>query len=212
VANQLYSQENIFDRERRQRTAKLHPGCLCCGQPFPEEGIWPGAYFLEDNNGNLSGFAEESCFLDLILKDCYGEQKGHGGNSSMRELFAESAERSYLLLQRKVVNNDQSQIDFNRLNQTGEKISSRTMLIKERGLFNRQQSSRLLQLFQKNTTNEQPAEQQLLLAHRTGDQPLDIIEHQAYLEWQTVFSRVRVDLAAETDIAKAESTPKAEVQ
>ncbi|HEY5672585.1 MAG TPA: ParA family protein [Malonomonas sp.] len=207
VANHLYSQENLFDRERRQRTARLHPGCLCCEQPFPEAGIWPGAYFLEDNQGSLSGFIEESCFLDLILKDCYGEQKGRGIEESLRELFVESAERSYLLLQRKLINNDQSQIDFFRLDQSGEKISGRTLLVKERGLFNRQHGSRLLQLFQKNSGSNQPAEQQLLLAHRTGPRPLDIIEHHAYLKWQTVFSRIRVDLAAEVDATEAGMPP-----
>ena len=39
VANHLYSQETLFDHERRQRIANLHPGCLCCEQPFPETGI-----------------------------------------------------------------------------------------------------------------------------------------------------------------------------
>ncbi len=205
VADQLYNLETLLERERRQRTAKLHPGCLCCDNSLPEDGIWPGAYFLEDSDGRLSGFIEENCFLDMVLQDCYGEQKGRGAADSLRELFAESAERSYLLLQHRVISDDQSQIDFYRLDQHGEKISGRTLLIKQRGLFNRQRGSRLLQLFQKSAASEHPPERQLLLAHRTGNQPLAMIEQQAYLQWQTVFSRIRVDLAAESETEQADA-------
>lgn len=203
VADNLYNQETLYERERRQRTANLHPGCLCCDKPFPNAGVWPGAFFIENSAGNLSGFIEEGCFLDLVLQDCYGEAKGNRIEESLRELFAESAERSYILLQRKPLSEDQSQIDFSRLDQHGEKISARTRVIKERGLFNRQQGSRLLELFQKSDSDAQTTTQQLILAHRTGNQPLEIIEHRAYLQWQTIYSRVRIDLAAKTDKERA---------
>ncbi len=66
---------------------------------------------------------------------------------------------------------------------------------KERGLFNRQLNSKTTQLLDKPTKGKAANPAQLLLAHRMTEHPLQILEHRAYLEWQTVFSRVQVDLA-----------------
>jgi hypothetical protein len=39
---------------------------------------------------------------------------------------------------------------------------------------------------------------QLLLLGSTGDRPLEILQHQNYLRWQTVFNRVQIDQQLET--------------
>ncbi len=197
VSDQLYNLEASEDRERRKRLARLQQHCLCCKQPFPEQGVWPGAYFIECGNGRLSGFIEEDCFVDLVLQECYGEQQHQGLQDSLRELFVESAERSYIMLQRVPSADGQARIDFYRLDQHGDKLSGRSLLIGQKGLA-RRQTSRLLELFD-STGAEQPDTPQLLLAHRTGQAPLQILDQQPYLKWQTVFSRARVDLAAERE-------------
>lgn len=200
VATDFYDREARLVRERRERHSRLHNGCLCCDRALPDKQVWPGAYYLESGNGQLAGYIEDDCFIDLIMQDCYGEQKGKDREESLRELLVETAERSYFLLQRTRLADDQSQIDFFRLDQSGEKLSGRSMQVKEKGRFNRQQSPRLLQLFGKLSPDETPDQPQLLLAKRIGGDPLQILEHQNYLEWQTIFSRVRVDLAAEKEL------------
>jgi len=201
IADQRYSLDNQLAREYRERLARLQDVCLCCDSATPAEGVWPDAYYLESSDGSVAGFIEEKCFLDLILYDCYGEQRGTPSDDSLRELFIESAERSYILLQHNQLSRDQAQIDFYRLDQHGEKISGRRLLLKERGRFGRQNESKLLQLFRKIGAEEPFAGHKLLLAHRTGAVPTSILEHQAYHQWQTVLSRVRVDLAAESGIS-----------
>lgn len=195
VSNQLYLQEARETRERQVRLKHLQTSCICCGKPFPDEGVWPHAYFLECCNGQLSGFIEDRCFVDLVLQECYGEQQNKGLEDSLRELFVESAERSYIMLQRFPSEAGQARIDFYRLDPHGEKLSGRSLLIKEKG-FGRRQGSRLLELFGKAGAGH-PDSPQLILTHRTSEKPLAILNHQPYLEWQTVFSRVRVDLAAD---------------
>ena len=199
VADQNSSLEAQLSREYQQRLGGLNSACLCCDSSFPDEGIWPGAYYLESSDGSVSGFVEENCFLDLILHDCYGEQRGNQLETSLRELFCESAERSYILLQYRPLGQDQSQVDFFRLDKHGEKLSGRSLLLKERGLFGRPSESKLLRLFRKVATEMEFSNHKLLLAHRTGPVPTTILQHQPYLEWQTIFSRIRVDLAADGD-------------
>jgi cellulose biosynthesis protein BcsQ len=201
VAEQSSTIDACRAEEYRQRLARLTGACLCCDQPTPETGIWPGAYYLESSDGSVAGFVEESCFLELILRDCYGEQRGNQLENSLRELFCEAAGRSYILLRHSPLTHDQSRLDFFRLNQHGEKLSGRSLLWKERARFGRQPESKLVRLFRKVGGDPTMAGGKLLLAHRTGPSPTTILEHQPYLEWQTVFSRVRVDLVAELGTA-----------
>lgn len=204
VAEQRFSFETRLAKEYQARLTRLSDRCLCCDTTRPETGVWPGAYYLESSDGSLAGFVEESCFLDLILHDCYGEQRGNRLENSLRELFVESAERSYILLQHTPLAQDQAQIEFFRLDQHGEKLSGRSLLVKERGVFGRQNESKLLRLFRKVRAETAARGRKLLLAHHSGPVPTAILEYQPYLEWQTVFSRIRVDLAAETDTPGAE--------
>jgi cellulose biosynthesis protein BcsQ len=199
VAKQRFDREASLDHERRERYSRLHKGCLCCDKPLPEENIWPGAYYLESSNGKLTGFIEEDCFLDLIMQDCFGEQNAKGLEESMRKLLIETAERSYILLQRTPLPENESQIDFYRLDKSGEKLSGRRLVIKERGLFVRAQNSKLLKLFRKASVANADDDSQVLLAHRSGENPLQLLQQQNYLEWQTLFSKVQVDLAAEKE-------------
>ncbi len=196
VAKQRFARETALARERRDRYTRLQMSCLCCEKPLPDEQVWPGAYYLESSDGKLAGYIEESCFLDLIIQDCFGEQKAKGLEDSLRELLLETAERSYILLQRTPLPEDESRIDFYRLDNSGEKLSGRKLILKEKGFFSRSQNSTLLKLFRKISSGPGEKGTQTLLAHRSKD-PLRLLEHQNYLEWQTVFSRVQVDLAAE---------------
>ncbi|MFK5926475.1 MAG: AAA family ATPase [Desulfuromusa sp.] len=196
-AKQKCELELILERERRDRYQRLHKSCLCCGKSIPDDQIWPGAYYLESSNGKLAGFVEQDCFLNLIVEDCFGEQKATGLQESLRELLLETADNSYIMLQRTQLPGDEARIDFYRLDSVGEKISGRQIIIKEKDFFNRARKSNLVKLFGKVETEGDKSIPQLLLAYRSRIDSFHVLEDLKYLEWQTVFNRVQVDLVTE---------------
>lgn len=189
--------ETTREQEQQKRYSHLQQVCLCCEKPFPAGQIWPGAYYLESNDGKLAGYVEQDCLLDMIVADCFAEQGAKGLEDSLRELLLETADQSYLMLQRTPLPEDEAQIDFYRLDKVGEKLSGRRIIIKEKGFFSRAQNSNLVKLFRKLATDKAP---QLLLAKHGGNNPLQLLEDRNYLEWQTVFSRTQVDLTTDKDL------------
>lgn len=198
IAKERFDRESILERERRRRLSRVQRHCLCCDKPIPEDQIWPGAYYLESSDGQLAGFMEERCFLDLIVQDCFGEQKAKGLEDSLRDLLLETADRSYILLQRTNLPEDESQIDFFRLDENGEKLSGRSLVIKERGFFNRAQNSNVLKLFRRLPENPADSDSsQMILARRHSGEPHEMLEDRHYLRFQTVFSGIQVELEAD---------------
>ena len=192
VANKLFNQEEHFLQEFKSRVNNLQPNCLCCNTPVPEDGIWPNAYFTENETGSFSGFIEEDCFFELLLQDCYPELNGKEQQKLLQEILVGAADKSLLLLQKTQIDSEQAQIDLFRLDQKGEKISGRHILLKKRSRFTRRGKSSLLQLFNQATTDPTEKFQQLLVRQK-GQHPLDVLKHQNYLEWKTIFNRIQID-------------------
>ena len=199
VANDLFDQEEQFLHEYKFRVDNLQPACLCCGAPILENSIWPNAYFLEDETGSYSGFIEEGCFFELLLKDCYPELNSKEQQKLLQEILVGSADKSFLLLQKTQIDNEQAQINLFRLDQQGEKISDRNILLKKRKPFQRKGKFSLLSLFD-DATNGQSKTFQQLLVRQTGQTPLDYLKHYDYLEWKTIFNRVQIDQQLEKEI------------
>lgn len=193
VANELFEAEGKQQRDYRARLEGLQPLCLCCGKQRPEDG-WPNAYFLENDTGDYYGFIEEDCFFDLLLHDCYRELHGQEQQKLLREMLLNPAENPYLLLQKTPLDAEKAQIDLYRLDRFGEKISGRSIQLKERGLFQKRGKVSLLQLFDKAAESE-TGQSQLLLVRRTGTSPMEIFSHRPRLEWDTVFSRILAEEA-----------------
>ena len=197
IAKELFDRESVLERERRQRLSRVQRNCLCCDKPIPEDRIWPGAYYLESSDGQLAGFMEDHCFLDLVVQDCFGEQKAKGLEDSLRDLLLETADRSYILLRRTRLPEEESQIDFFRLDEQGEKLSGRSLVIKERGFFARAQNSKVLKLFRRLAEKPDSNSPQMILARRSRNAPQELLEDRQYLQFQTVFNGAQVDLAAD---------------
>ncbi len=198
VSNELFDQEEQFAQEYKSRLNNLQPSCLCCDAQIPRDEIWPNAYFLENSTGNFSGFIEEDCFFELLLQDCYPELNSREQQKLLQEILVGSANRSLLLLQKTQVNSEQAQIDLFRLDQHGEKISGRSILLKKRGRFQRQGKMSLLHLFNQAAKGQEKYFQQLLI-RQTDKNPLNILQHHNYLEWQTIFNRIQVDHQLDTE-------------
>jgi chromosome partitioning protein len=199
VANHLYDQEEYFLQQYNARINNLQPTCLCCEKPVQKDEIWQNAYFLENETGNFSGFIEESCFLNLLLQNCYPELTGKEQQKLLQEILGGSTNKPLLLLQKKPIDPGQAQIDLFRLDQHGEKISGRSVLLKKRGHLQRQGKMSLLHLFEQATDSQTDKFQQLLV-RQTGEKPLNYLQHQNYLQWQTIFSRIQIDHQLDTII------------
>ncbi len=199
VANHLYDQEEYFLQQYNTRVKNLQPTCLCCENPLKKDKIWPNAYFLENETGRFSGFIEERCFLDLLLQNFYPELKGKQQQKLLQEILMGSAKNSLFLIQKTQLDNGQTQGALFQLDLQGEKISGRKVLLQKTGRLQRQDKMSLLQFFEK-AANGSPEKSQHLLIRQAGEEPLDCLRYQNYLQWQTVFSRVQIDDQWDTTI------------
>ena len=196
VAHGLYEQQEFFHKSYTDRLKKLSPTCLSCSAPHPDNGIWPNAWFVEDETGQLSGFVEEKCLLELLLDDCYPELNGKDQQKILREILTGGAEPILLLLQKTPIDESRVQIDLFRLDRQGEKVSGRQHVVRKRKRFQLRDKPGLLDIFDRVSHSADRV--QLLLLGSTGDRPLEILQHQNYLRWQTVFNRVQIDQQLET--------------
>ena len=199
VANNLFDQEEHFRQEYKSRVDNLQSSCLCCGASIPENGVWPNAYFLENETGSFSGFIEEDCFFELLLHDCYPELNGKEQQKLLQEMLVGAADKSYLLLQKTQIDSDQTQIDLFRLSQQGEKISGRNFMLKKPKIFRRTGKINLLQLFNKGASGQTETFQQLLI-RQAGQNPLDFLQHHNYQEWKTIYNHIQIERRLDAEI------------
>ena len=199
VANHLFEQKEIHADQYRTRLKKIQPGCLYCGAPLPaNDDIWPDMYYLENINSSYCGYIEEKCFFTLLLENYYRELKGNEQQSLLRDVLYEPTNRGYLLLQKTSLGQERAQLDLYRLDHHGEKISGRSMEVKETGYLKNRDRTKTLDLFAKAYPLHKEGTQSLLL-QRTGENPFNILEHQPYLSWLTTLNRIQIDGMNEND-------------
>jgi cellulose biosynthesis protein BcsQ len=119
-------QRNQDHRRRRERTSGA---CLDCGKTMPAAGI--DGFYLETASGSRTGFIESACFTELIFNSVYRSSKSGGSNHSMRDLFLESAQRSYFALT-KIPSGD---LVFYRFDEEGRELSSKALPAGGQGVF-----------------------------------------------------------------------------
>lgn len=182
-AQQIQNESQVRrEQERRQR---LIDQCLCCGKQINHQ-LLSGAFYVESSSREICGFIEEDCFYQMIFNDLYGEQKSDSG-SAVRELFRETAQRSYFLLQRRETN----KVLLARLDSNGETLSCRTSAVKTtRGLL-RRGAPLLYSLLERALPIEDQGRR--LLLRQCGDSATKIFGETPYARFQTVFSRARLD-------------------
>lgn len=193
IANNLYDQEEWSLKEYHARVENLQPGCLFCGTPLFKNDICPQTYFLENETGRFSGFIEEDCLFSLLLQDCYPELKGKQQQKLLQEILGSTTNKTFLLLQKKQIDPEQVQIEVFRLDQQGDKISGRSIVLKKPKRSQRQNKRNLLSLFELAADSQSDDSQQLLI-RQSASNPLSTLEQQNYLQWKTIFNRVQIDL------------------
>jgi chromosome partitioning protein len=127
-------QQALRGEEFRLRRERLQPGCLICGKPLvDDETIAPAGYYAETADGRLAGYLEEECFSSLVFRHFYHSQREVAPTDPLRDLFRESAQRSYFVLRRapNTRNFYQQQLSFYRFDEDGLEVSNKTVELQE---------------------------------------------------------------------------------
>lgn len=195
IANDITEAQIKSQQEIKLRKQRLVHHCLCCGKPIPEEGPWKHAFYVESIDTTQAGFIEDDCFVDLIFRNFYGQHKGVGSQETMVDLFRESANRSYFVLHQLASDgNNETQIDFTRLDEAGGELSSKSLIAKESGIgLLRRSTHPVLNFFDKVFGKPLQDDQRILLMRRTGEEPFEILTGTSYARWQTVLSRTLME-------------------
>jgi len=118
----------------RSRRERLQPGCLICGRPLvSEESIAAAGYYAMTADGRISGYLDEECFAGLVFRHFYQSQREITDTDPLRDLFRESAQRSFFVLRRapNTRNFYQQQISFYRFDEDGLEVSNKTIELQE---------------------------------------------------------------------------------
>jgi chromosome partitioning protein len=125
-------QEHQSAYETRRR--KLETVCLACGKPLVDkEKIGPAGYYALSSDQRISGYLEEECFNRLVFRYFYGAKRTIESHDPIWDLFRESANRSYFLLQRAphTRNFYQQKLSFYRFDDNGLEVSHKTIELQE---------------------------------------------------------------------------------
>jgi len=127
-------QQSQRSEEFHQRRQLLQPGCLLCNKPLvSDDGIAPAGYYAETADGHVAGYLEEDCFSSLVFRHFYHSQREVPATDPLRDLFRDSAQRSYFVLRRapNTRNFYQQQISFYRFDEEGLEVSNKTVELQE---------------------------------------------------------------------------------
>jgi hypothetical protein len=182
------------------RYSKLTTNCLVCGNPLvSKESIDMAGYFAQTSNQKISGFIEEECFTGLIFRYFYGAKRSIEAHDPVWELFRESAQRSYFLLQRAphTKNFYQQKLSFYRFDDSGLEVSHKTIELQEfeKRLLSKERSD-LFPLLERTLFNEQGRlkDEFLLLRKVSSDLPEEILYDQNYANFSTIMNKVKTQL------------------
>jgi len=182
------------------RRDNLATNCLVCGNPLvSKEGIGMAGYFAQTSDLKVSGFIEEECFTSLVFRYFYGAKRSIETHDPVWELFRESAQRSYFLLQRAphTKNFYQQKLSFYRFDDSGLEVSHKTIDLQEyeKRLLSKERSD-LFPLLERTLFNDQGRLEGefLLLRKVSSDLPEEILYDQNYANFSTIMNKVATQL------------------
>ena len=182
------------------RRDNLATNCLVCGNPLvSKESISMAGYFAQSSDLKVSGFIEEECFTSLVFRYFYGAKRSIETHDPVWELFRESAQRSYFILQRAphTKNFYQQKLSFYRFDDSGLEVSHKTIDLQEfeKRLLSKERSD-LFPLLERTLFNDQGRLEGefLLLRKVSSDLPEEILYDQNYANFSAIMNKVGTQL------------------
>ncbi|MDT8443090.1 MAG: ParA family protein [Desulfuromonadales bacterium] len=197
---------NIVHAEEEHQSAyetrcnHLETGCLVCGKPLvANDGISAAGYFAQSSDGRVSGLIEEECFTNLVFRYFYGAKRSIEPHDPVWELFRESAQRSYFVLQRAphTRNFYQQKLSFYRFDDNGVEVSHKTIELQEyeKRLLSKERSD-LFPLLERTLFDEKGrlGDSFLLLRKVSTDLPEEILYDQNFADFCAIMDKVSTQL------------------
>jgi len=203
VRSELGLQEEQRDNAFQSRREGLQTQCLLCGKTLVEaEGVSPAGYYAETFGGNVAGFLEEECFTETVFRYFYHAQREVGANDPLRDLFRESALRSFFVLRRapNTRNFYQQQLSFYRFDEEGLEVSHKTVELKEfEARFLKKERSPLFQLASRTLFDPKGRlGDDFLLIRRVGsDFPEEILYDEHYARLREIGEKIAAQIPQE---------------
>jgi cellulose biosynthesis protein BcsQ len=182
------------------RRRNLVSNCLVCGNPLVgKESIDAAGYFAQTSDLEASGFIEEECFTGLVFRYFYGAKRSIETHDPVWELFRESAQRSYFILQRAphTKNFYQQKLSFYRFDDSGLEVSNKTIELQEfeKRLLSKERSD-LYPLLERTLFDDQGRleDKFLLLRKVSSDLPEEILYDQNYAHFSAIMNKIGTQL------------------
>jgi cellulose biosynthesis protein BcsQ len=158
VRQALNRQQTTRREAYRQMRSQLDRTCLICGKTqIDTDAASRAGFYCETSDGRKAGLLEEECFFRLVFRHFYHSQKDISATDPLRDLFRESAQRSYFVL-RPAANGtgfDPARLAFHRFDEDGFEISHKIIELKEyENRFLHKERTRLYQLAAKSLLEE----------------------------------------------------------
>ena len=183
-----------------KRRNSLETGCLICGNPLVDkERIGTAGYFAQSSDQRISGFIEEECFNSLAFRYFYGAKRTVEAHNPVWDLFRESAQRSYFLLQRAphTRNFYQQKLSFYRFDDEGLEVSHKIIELQEfeKRLLSKERSD-LFPLLERTLFDDQGrlGDTFLLLRKVSSDLPEEILYDQNFATFARIMAKVSTQL------------------
>jgi hypothetical protein len=203
VADDIGRRRSVRDDAFTARRATLHSDCLQCGTPLVDtESIAPAGYYCETSDRATSGYLEEDCFASLVFPYFYRSRRQIDTSDPLRDLFRESAQRSYFVLRRapNTRGHYQQQLSFYRFDEEGLEISHKIIELTELNQSGEQDPlPRLGPLLQRTTLLDRDNRLRdtfLLIRRVSSDFAEEILYEEQYRQFRHIADKITAQLPA----------------
>jgi chromosome partitioning protein len=175
------------------RSAALQRSCLVCERELVQAGrIGAAGYYAETGSGTLAGFLEEECFASMVFRNIYQAAKEPADGDPVRELFRESALRSYFVLRRAPGTRSfyRQQLSFYRFDEEGLEVSHKVVDLEE---TSGRDAERLLQRLARHTLCDEQGrlgDDFLLVRRVSTDVPEEILYDEQHGAFRAAAARI----------------------
>lgn len=182
------------------RVKNLIKSCLVCGRSLVENGnIGIAGYFAQRSDNAVSGYIEEECFTSLVFRYFYGAKKTVEPHDPVWDLFRESAQRSYFVLQRAphTKNFYQQKLSFYRFDDEGLEVSHKIIELQEfeKKLLSKERSE-VFTLLEKTLFDDDGrlCDEFLMLRKVSSDLPEEILYDKNFAEFVKIMAKASTQL------------------